>query len=288
MWLDKQVSLYAHHADNIGRAMSLRSVLLTQFERDLSTIIRLKNLNRNAPDYKQRKLQLKNSLQCFTPAALLVSKQKGCLQEISRTGLLQLDFDHQDIYEYDVEELKQCVFQLQFIAFCGLSCSGDGFYALALISEPERLADYAQHCFDVLFQHGIKVDTSKGKKVENLRYLSYDANMLIRHNPEPLHIRHFKSKPAPKAFFQPYPYHTDSFDGSTLIAKELKALSEVRAGNRWATVQKVGYTLGGLQQEALLAQIKDCICLNPAFAGEEHKYFKCAEDCFNAGTKKPI
>ena len=105
-WMNTQVSLYSTHADNTGRPATFRDVLLDDFARDLPALIKLGKLDRQA--------------------ALLESKARGQVQKIHRTGIMQLDFDHESISEYDVEELKQCVFSLPFVGFCGLSCSGDG------------------------------------------------------------------------------------------------------------------------------------------------------------------
>ncbi len=191
--------------------------------------------------------------------------------------------------DYDVEELKQCVFSsLPFIGFCSLSCSGDGFYALALIAEPEKLCDYAEHCFAVLLTYGIKADTSKGKKIENLRYLSYDNNMLIREDPEILHIKHFNPKPAPKKIHA-YTCSQKKFDSTHRLVKTgLQMVQEAQVGNRFPTVQKVAYTLGGLNDKSVLGLIEQTIKNSSQFAGEEDKYCKCAEDCFNAGIEKPL
>lgn len=287
-WLDKQVSLYSSHSDNIGRAATYREILLSAFAEDLETIIELRKLDRSGEHYKQNKIDLKALLQCYTPAGLLETKKKGIVKEVNRTGIMQLDFDHNDIYEYDIEELKRCVFDLPFIGFCGLSCSGDGFYALALIAEPERLSDYAEHCFMVLERHGIKADQSKGKKVENLRYLSYDSNMLIRDNPESLHIKRFQTKRAPKRTVNNN-YPVQNYNGNEgLLRSCLNKIKYAQTGQRWATVQNVSYTLGGLGDPALIYAIKSEIESNPEFAGEEAKYCKCAEDCFKDGTMKPL
>lgn len=287
-WMhDTQVSLYSTHTDNVGRPATLRDIIMCDFSRDLDAIIELGKLDRDDPQYKQKKKDLKASLQCYTPAALLATKAHGKLEVIKRTNIMQLDFDYNDIQEYDVEELKRCVFSLPFIGFCGLSCSGDGFYALALIAEPERLAQYAEHCFDVLLSYGIKADTSKGKKVENLRYVSYDSRMLIRDNPVPLKIQRFKPKPQPKPLYT----GTSNQEITTehpLVKKQLALLLSATVGCRWQTVQKVSYTLGGLEDPNLLDAIELCIQRNQAFAGEEKKYLKCASKCFADGTLHPL
>jgi hypothetical protein len=296
-WIDQQVSLYTSHRDNTGRAASLRQILLSEFANDFSVIYQLRDLQKKYDnelisdvDYKKEKSELKGKLQCFSPSALLKSRAKGNIIEISRTGILQLDFDYYDIQDYDVEELKQAVFSLPFIGFCGLSCTGKGFYALALIAEPERLNDYAEHCFRVFLKYGIKADTSKGRNVNDLRYLSYDANMLIREDPEILKIKRFKAPEAkaPEAVKRTYTSKTTFNSKNPLLNKGIEELKHVQVGNRWETVQKVAFTIGGLNDYNLMNNIKQAIESNSAFAGEEPKYFKCAEDCFKAGSQKPL
>ncbi|HEY8658804.1 MAG TPA: BT4734/BF3469 family protein [Hanamia sp.] len=293
--LDKQVSLYTSHRDNTGRAASYRQILLSEFGNDFHIIYELRQLQKNYEDqkindvdYKIKKSDLKSKLQCFSPSALLQSRAKGNIIEINRTGIMQLDFDYADIQDYDIEELKQAVFSLPFIAFCSLSCSGKGFYALALIAEPDRLSEYAEHCFKVFQQYGIKADTSKGRNVNDLRYLSYDANMLIREYPETLRIKHFKKQEATKPSFVPN-YTKKSFGGNgALINAELQKVLYANVGSRWQTVQQVAYTLGGLNDNSLLSTINQAINSNGSFTGEENKYLKCAEDCFRAGSQKPF
>lgn len=295
MWIDKQVSLYTSHRDCIGRPATYRQILLSDFGKDFPMIYKLRQLEKahdekevSDVDYKIKKAELKSKLQCFAPSALLQSRARDNIIEINRTGIMQLDFDYGDIQEYDIEELKRCVFNLLFIVFCGLSCTGKGFYALALIAEPQRLNEYAEHCFKVLHQYGVKADTSKGRNVNDLRYLSYDANMLIREEAEILRITHLKKQETPQQFYITN-YTKKSFSAnSALINKELKSLQVVSVGNRWQTVQKVAYTLGGLNDSSVLNSIKQAIKSNVSFAGEEKKYLKCAEDCFRQGLLNPI
>lgn len=287
-WLDKQVSLYKTHADNIGVPATYRSILFAPIAKDLQAIIELRKLDISEPDYKIKSKPLKASLQCFTPAALMESKANGKSTVTNLTGIMQIDLDYNDIKDYDLEELKQCVFSLSFVAFCGKSCSGHGVYALALIAEPEKLSQYAEHCFKVLKEYGINPDVSKGKKAENLRYVSYDCNMLYRETPEPLHVTHFNTK---QSIINKPAYKTTLFNSkgsNALLNAELNKLQSVQPGQRWETVQRVSYTIGGLNNRAYLYDIENAINSNPAFSGEEIKYLKCAHDCFNAGTQQPL
>jgi len=285
-WLNKQVSLYVTHEDNTGRPATFRDILFTEFANNMAEICRLRKLDIESTDYKALVKPIKAKLQAFTPAALLRSKAKQKVEIIERSGLMQLDFDHKDIQEFNIEELKQAVFSLPFIAFCALSCSGKGFYALALISEPEKLEAYADHCFDKLKDYGIQPDESKGKKPENLRYVSYDANMLFRENPTPLLIKRFKAKSAIKK--DNGKTNTDlHFDtGNCLVNKQLKLLNDATKGSRMSTIQKVAYTLGGLGDGAILKVVNKCIEDNSKFEDEKAAFLKCAVDCFEAGTKK--
>ena len=287
MWLDKTVSLYKSHSDNTGTPTTYRSILFNDFATDLNTIIALRKLDRTTQDYKLQAKPLKAKLQCYTPAALLQSKATGNVIEIERTGIMQLDFDEKDICMYDLQELKTCVFALPFIGFCGVSCSGGGFYSLALIAEPERLNEYAEHCFKVLLNLGIKADTSKGKKVENLRYISYDSNMLYRESPKPLKLMPFKPKQGPLIKNQ-YKNKVTDTAGNNTLKKALIELQNVQTGQRWETVQKYAYTIGGLNNPAYLQQLLNTIHTNPAFTGEETKYCHCAKVCFNAGLLHPL
>lgn len=301
-WLDQQVSLYTCMADNTGRPATLREVLLWEFAvphkwfqrehksgewisdtcNDLETMIALRTQEMT----KAQQVMLKGTMQCFTPAGLFKTKKKGQVEVISRTGLMQLDFDHQDIKDYDIEELKQAVFSLPFVAFCGLSCSGKGFYALVQIAEPEKLPEYTEHCFEIFKQHAIPPDTSKGRNVNDLRFVSYDASMLIRENPEPLKVKHFKPKPATVAHSTPRVFTTGGIN--RLVDLALSEISAAVVGGRWQTVQRCSYTFGGLGNKSFLEQIKNCINNTPAFAGEEKKYLLCAEKCFRDGSLKPL
>ena len=287
-WLDKQVSLYRTHADNVGRPATFREILFWGFGSNMNEICALRKLDISDPDYKAQSTMLKSKLQGFTPAALLKSKAKGNVQLIERSGIIQFDFDYDSLKDYDIEEVKQAMFRLPFIGFCGLSCSGTGFYALALIAEPEKQSQYAEHCFEVLKSNGPKPDESKGKKIENLRYVSYDSNMLYRENPEPLKITHFRRKEEPKKVYEYKPASGRIKSNDALVSKLIGEIKDTQVGQRWATVQRIAFTLGGMNQDTLLDKINRSIIENGAFTGQENKYLKCAADCFREGSFKPL
>lgn len=284
MWDQQQVSFYRNHYDNIGEPATLRDILYWKFQAGLDAIVAMRKLDPADPEYDKKKKELKKSLPGFTPSALLATREAGNITITKRTGLIQFDIDT-DLF--DLDELKACIFNLPFVAWVGLSCSGRGIYALVSIAEPDRQREYVEHCFKVFQEYGIPIDTSKGRNPHDLRYVSYDSNPLFRDDPQPLRIKQFKtnkraeSKPA---------YQNQSSD----IIKERRlqsAVNEIMAaqvGQRWQTVQKWAYTIGGLRDKSLLSVIEQAIKNNSAFAGMEDKYLRCAADCFTAGELKPL
>jgi hypothetical protein len=179
-----------------GEEVTFRQVVLSRFADNLPELLKLKNLDPTSPNYKERKNELKGRLQCFTPAASLQLREKGNTVVKERTGLLQLDFDN----VRDVESLKKQVFQLPFIAYCSVSCSGQGFYALAAIAEPEKLSQYGEHLFHIFKKYGVRVDTTKGRNESDLRFVHYDCNMMIRDHPKPLQLLDHSYRQPPKTF----------------------------------------------------------------------------------------
>lgn len=295
MWLDKQVSLYTSPIDNIGQAATFRQILFSQSDKDLQAIKNIRQLEKKHEDkqvndleYRKRKVELKSSLKCFSPASLLKSKASGKIIELKRSGVMQLDFDYPNIREYDIDELKACIFKLPFIGYCGLSCSGKGFYALALIAEPEKLREYAEHCFQILLTYGIKADTSKGRNITDLRFQSHDKTALIRENPTMLKILRFKANTTTKAYSPGICTKKEISGDNAILKKGIAALQNVLVGSRWETVQRVSFTLGGLGDDSIIGLIMQAIENNESFYGEEKKYLKCAKNCFNAGLKSPL
>ena len=132
-WLDIKTSLYLNHSDNVGEEISIREIIYSKHSKphagrrafeeftDINIIRELRSLNVTDPDYKKRSVLLKANLQAWTPAALLKSKASGSVEEISRTKLMQLDFDYSACRDYNLEELKKGIFSLPFIALCSLS-----------------------------------------------------------------------------------------------------------------------------------------------------------------------
>lgn len=288
MWLQQQVSFYDNARDTVGCPAEIGEILHTWFAvdhfgvNDMDAIVKLRSLDPADPDYKATKTALKSNLQAYTPAALLTTR-KGPVE--SYTGIMSLDFD--DIDKYDPDELKASIGALPFVGYCGLSVSGRGLYALVLIAEPEKQTAYAEHLFQVFKEYGIQPDTSKGRNVNDMRFVSYDSRPVINEHPTPLRIKHFKAKPAPKKPARQY-IRPAGNGANKLVSAMIERINNAQVGQRWATVQQVAFTLGGLGDPDLLELANEAIRSTAAFTGEEDKYMKCANDCFRDGSMKPL
>ena len=269
-WLDTKTSFYKNHSDRIGKPATFRQILFSSFADDLPAIMQLKGLD---PGDSEKKRELKKSL-----AAYSMNLMEGRINVKSYSGLMQLDFDK--IADFDIEELKEAIFSLPFIAFCGTSCSGRGLYAFAKIAEPERLKDYAQHVFEVFKYYQIPIDTTKGGNYNDLRYVSYDANMLYRISPKALCIKRFYKPEQPKRHKSSL--HND--DG--LIRWAVSKIQSALVGNRFEVVRKISFTMGG--HNAGLDEIRNAILQASQYTGEENEFIKVAEQSFRAGQRKPI
>jgi hypothetical protein len=255
-WLFNKVSLYSSLTDTEGRPETLRNILLTEGPAQIETLLKIRNGAK----------ELKQHLPLFSPSALLASRKTGQVQILEHTGIMQLDFDQTGIAGYDIADLKKMVFSLPFTALCSLSCSGTGFYALIAIKEPQYQPEYAESLFKTFAEAGIQPDTSKGRLAQDLRFLSYDANMLIRENPEPFKIRR---------------YITTERKKPGRAGPQVNKIRQATKGNRFTVLRSAAFTAGKAGHD--LSPLIDEINNNPAFAGEQRTFIRLAEKCFRDG-----
>lgn len=295
-WLEIQTSLFDCVMSNQGRICTIHEALvmcLLQKHRwffyEGNKIIEGESIDHDSIDdlrhaalVDYERPMIKKTLQCWTPSGCFSNKSKDPSKRvmIHTNPIMQFDFDH--LEDYDIDEAKEAIFSLPFICCVGLSCSGNGLFALALIEEPERLSEYAEYCFRAFEKDGIPVDTSKGRNHNDLRFVTVDRKMLFKQDPTPLKIPRFN---APKLASKPKPINYNS-DKKGLVKWATDQILLAEIGQRFATVQKVSYTMGGCGIG--LDEIIEAIHINPAFYGAESKYKKIAEDCYRDGRSKPL
>jgi len=133
-----------------------------------------------------QKKHLKKQLPAITPSGIFYpTRSSENLKEHS--GLLCIDFDAKDNpHVTDWEELKHRLSHTKNIAYCGLSISGKGVFAILPIAHPEHHSAHF-NAADIYFalSEGLVIDVAC-KDVCRLRTISYDQDGYFNHNAEAL------------------------------------------------------------------------------------------------------
>lgn len=169
-------------------------------------LIEKQNAIRQASD-KEARDKLKRMMPAITPSG--VFSERGQDHLINHTGLIAIDIDlkdNQHIPNYN--DLKNQLSKLQQIAYCGLSVSGLGYWALIAIAYPDK---HKQH-FEFLKQYfkskNISIDPAPASTA-SLRFYSYDKDAYFNHSAKQLEAYYSPPITAPKK------YTPNSFDGSS-------------------------------------------------------------------------
>ncbi len=137
---------------------------------------------RTVADKKQRD-QLKATLPACTPSGVFSYRSANSL--VKHSGLLQLDIDRGENEELlQSVDLREALADLPYIAYCGLSVSGRGYWALVPLAYPDRHKEQFAAIEREFAGHGITLDT-KPKNVASLRGYSYDRDAYYNHKATP-------------------------------------------------------------------------------------------------------
>lgn len=126
---------------------------------------------RNEPDAEKR-MELKRNLPCFMPSGVFSHKGEDGLQRHS--GYVCVDIDAKDnVNVSDFDRLKSRMAHFPYVAYCGHSVGGSGYFCLVLIACPGRHAEHYEALVEDFRQSGITVDKAC-RNVCSKRYVSYD------------------------------------------------------------------------------------------------------------------
>jgi hypothetical protein len=152
------------------------------------------NQIRAITDKKERD-KIKIQLPTITPSALLKSRDNKLSDKdklISHSGFMQLDIDFKDnVHLSDYNKLLDTLPNIQNIAYCGQSVSGLGYFCLVPIAYPDKLNYHFQKFNELMLTFfNIKLDTSKGSNITDLRIYSYTQNAYFNPNAKPFSLLH--------------------------------------------------------------------------------------------------
>lgn len=142
------------------------------------TILKLRSIT----DEKQQKEFKKNNLFGVTMSALL-GDSRTTSNVVQYNNIMCIDVDEEDnkvfFSKYDIEYIKQQIFELDFVYSVCLSCRGKGFYFIVPIPDSKDIDTYYTSMYYKLKKYGINID-KHCKDVTRIRFGSYDENIMIK------------------------------------------------------------------------------------------------------------
>lgn len=144
-------------------------------------------------DDKAKRDAIKKNLPAITPSGQFTRRKEDGL--IRHSGFIQVDIDAKDNpvifdgcetladYLETLNMVKAELSKLKNIAFCGLSASGRGLWALIPIAHPERHKEHFNAIAADFERIGIIIDKAPSN-VASLRGYSYDPAAYFNHNAE--------------------------------------------------------------------------------------------------------
>lgn len=170
--LDRQVSCYKDYYDTNPIDINLNTFINSRKYRNEIDLIRLL-------DEKKDRDEKKALLPSITPSGIFSYRNEKGL--IKHSGLVQIDIDWKGNEHIDnFEDIPKEVGNLPYVAYCGYSASGYGFWCLVPIAYPDKHKLHLQALKNVFNGYGIKVDNAPSN-VASLRGYSYDDNAYINH-----------------------------------------------------------------------------------------------------------
>jgi len=177
---------FQYYQANIKKSNPLGNITLGRFLKaikepkprllELYSQIKIASLNGNL----KLKGHLKEQLYSFTPAVYCIGRRR--YENIDHfTGLMPLDFDKLQSTEH-AEELKNSLFEYNFIVAAWLSSSGLGVRALVKIPQIDNVEDY-KALFNGLASDGWATLKGFDKAPKNCvlpLFISHDPNVLYR------------------------------------------------------------------------------------------------------------
>lgn len=186
--LETPITVFDSVASTNGRAVSLAEFLNDASSHHLIRQIRM------TEDKAERTL-LKSSLPCATISAICPDGRKAD-DAFEYTGLICIDIDGQDNPGFGSgAELKAEVCKVAEVAYCSLSASGNGCFAIFQLSHPENHLGHFL-ALQRLFRSRLSiVIDGQCKDVKRLRFASYDSEPYINESAEPFRIIDAATKP---------------------------------------------------------------------------------------------
>lgn len=172
--LDITVSGFSNYLDKQPKDVNLFKFLTS--DKYSNTVNQIRNIS----DKKERD-KLKATLPAITPSGLFaISRKDENLKKHS--GFICIDIDkkgNEAVSNYNSLKTELC--KIPFVAYCGLSVSGNGYFVLIPIKEPQHHKEYFNSLLVAFQDMNITIDKSCSN-VSRLRGYSYDNEAYFNNN----------------------------------------------------------------------------------------------------------
>lgn len=186
--LETPITVFDSVISTNGRVASLAEFLKDASSHQLIQQIRM-------TEGKTERTRLKSGLPCATISAICPDGRRAD-DSFEHTGLICIDIDGQDNHGFGSgAELKTEVCKVAEVAYCSLSASGNGCFAIFRLSHPENHLGHFL-ALQRLFKSrlGIVID-GQCKDEKRLRFATYDSKPYINDNAIPFRIIDAATKP---------------------------------------------------------------------------------------------
>lgn len=179
--LETPITVFDSVTSTNGRVASL-----AEFLNDASSHQHIQQIRMT--EDKAERTRLKSGLPCATISAICPDGRKAD-DAFEHTGLICIDIDGQDNPGFESgAELKAEVCKVAEVAYCSLSASGNGCFAILQLAHPEKHLGHFL-ALQRLFKERLDiVIDGQCKDVKRLRFASYDSEPNINDNAEPFRI----------------------------------------------------------------------------------------------------
>lgn len=171
--LDKEVSFYLAVISAKPKTGNLHQFLTGSEYQN-----RVKKVRDTQDEAKQK--EAKSKLPSYTVSGIFSGNTDNSL--IKHSGLICIDIDPKDNPDSEnFNQMKELIKAVPFVAYCGLSVRGKGYFAVIPISNPEYHREHFKSLEMDFARCGIKIDPS-GVNVSRKRFVSYDNEPYINLN----------------------------------------------------------------------------------------------------------
>jgi hypothetical protein len=230
--LNQSISFYQNVFDKAPGEINLREALLSPQWKDQVEFVR------SIQEEPRQKVE-KGKLPLFTIGGLFSAGDDASL--LRPTGLMGIDIDAGDNEGIpNFHQFKELIRAagLPFVAYCGLSIRGKGFFLVIAIEDPTQYSRHHAQMEADFAKNGLKIDPSC-KNISRKRFVTFDPEPYINDNAIPVKLRMPKPETYRPRVFAP---RTGTKDAADILTA---TINRAQDGNKHETLLKAARLAGG-------------------------------------------